>query len=277
MHLPANTANARHESRGEDFSSSRGTVLTASATINVKGVWSALGAATGFTYEGFTVYLHRPQPAADYMIDIGIDDGAGNNSILLPDLHFAAFKQADEQNLQMFVPVHVPAGALVVARVASSTASAICACLIVGHSANPGGFPGFSRVVALFTPALSRGINVDPGGTANTKGAWAELTASSSVDVAALFGVVGYNGDIARAATASMLLDIGLGAGGSEFVLVPDISFGWGTTWDGPNDVFFQPIAAQIAIATRVAARAQCDVTTDSDRDIDLAVYGLVR
>lgn len=277
MHLPANTFNARHESRGEQTGSSTGTTITASATANTKGSWTALGAATSFAYEGITVYLARNSAAVAYMIDIGIDDGAGNNFVLIPDLYFSALKQANEHNLAINIPVHVPAGALVEARVASSTAIAnTLHCLIVGHSANPGGFPGFSRAVALFTPASSRGVAVDPGGTANTKGSWAALTASCPADVAAIFGVVGFNGDIARAAEARMLLDIGLGAAASEFVVVPDILIGWDLTWDGPNDIFLQPFCARVPFGSRIAARAQCSINTAGDRTVDLALYGLV-
>lgn len=278
MHLPANTWSARHESRGEVTSGdSTGTTLTTSSSANTKGSWAALGAATGFAYEGITVYLCGNNAAANYMVDIGIDDGAGNNFVLVEDLYFAAAKQASEHNLALNIPVHVPAGALLEARAQNSVAAAnTVRCLVVGHSANPGGFPGYSRAVRLFTPASSRGINVDPGGSANTKGSWAQITASTPADVAALFGVVGFNGDVTRAAAAEMLLDVGIGAAAAESVLLPNVQFGWNLTWDGPNDVFFQPVAAPIPAGTRIAARAQCDVTTDGDRDIDLALYGLV-
>lgn len=276
MHLPANTFSARHESRGETTASSTGTTLTASATPNTKGSWAALGSATGFAYEGITVYLANNSAAANYMVDIGIDDGAGNNFVIVADLYFAAAKQASEHNSAIFIPVHVPAGALVEARVASSTASATVACLVVGHSANPGGFPGYSRAVALFTPASSRGVAVDPGGTANTKGSWAQLTASSPANVQALFGVVGFNGDTARITNGRMLLDIGIGAASSEFVAVPNLGFCWSSSWDGPNDVIIQAVPAAIPSGTRVAARAQCSDATAGDRTVDLALYGLV-
>jgi len=277
VHLPANTFNARHESRGEVTGASSGTTITANASANTKGSWTALGSATSFAYEGITIYLTQNNAAADYMIDIGIDDGSGNNFVIVPDLHFAAFKQANEHNLALNIPVHVPAGALIEARVAASTGSSTLRCHVVGHGANPGGFPGYSRAVALFTPGTSRGVAVDPGGTANTKGSWAELQASTAVDVAAVFGVVGFNNDAARAATASLLYDIGLGSAGNEFVLVPNLPVWWSTSYDGPNDVFFQPVACSIPLGSRVAARAQCTLNTAGDRTIDLSLYGLVR
>lgn len=276
MHLPANTFSARHESRGELTASSRGTLLTASGTANLKGSWTSLGSASSFAYEGITIYLSRPSAAANFMVDIGIDDGAGNNFVLVSNHYFAA--QKAEHNSAVFVPVHVPAGALIEARVACSTASATVDIVVVGHSANPGGFPGYSRAVALFTPSSSRGVTVDPGATADTEGSWAQLTASCPADIDAIFGVVGFNNDTARAAVfAGMLLDIGVGASSSEFDAVPNIAFGWEATWDGPNDVFFGPFACTIAAGTRIAARAQCMINTAGDRSVDLALYGLCK
>lgn len=247
----------------------------ANASANVKGSWSTLGGGTSFAYEGITIYAFSNTAAANFMIDIGIGS-AGNEFVLVPDLYYAAAKAAEEHNLAIFVPVHVPSGAQLSVRIAASTGGTDCDVVVVGHSANPGGFPGFSRAVALFSPSSSRGVAVDPGGSANTKGSWAQLQASTAVDVAAIFGVVGFNNDVARVSSASMLLDIGIGAGGSEFVAVPDLLFNWGGTWDGPNDIFFQPMPCAIPSGTRVAARAANSDNTASDRTIDLALYGLV-
>ena len=275
MHLPYNSSNAIHESRGENTASSRGTVPVANASANTKGTWTNLGAATSFAYEGITIYAFSNTAAADYMIDIGVSDGT-NRYVLVADLHFAAAKQAEEHNLAMFVPVHVADGAQLSVRVACSTGGSDCDVIVVGHSSNPGGFPGYSRAVALFTPASSRGIAVDPGGTSNTKGSWAELTSSCPSDIDAIFGVVGFNGDTGRGLTVSMLMDIGIGAASNEFTVVPNLSLCWGATWDGPNDVFFQPLAASIPTGTRIAARAQSSDNTAGDRSADLSLYGLV-
>lgn len=277
MHLPANTHNARHQSRGQDVTTSAGIIVTASGTANTKGSWVQVGSNTGFAYEGITLYLSRTSAAADYIVDIGIDDGSGNIFTLVENFHVSSLKLAAEFNTGIHIPVHVPSNAVLVARCSSSTASATIRLVIVGHSANPGGYPGFSRAIALFTPATSRGIAVDAGGTANTKGSWAELTSSSGKDVAAIFGVVGFNGVTARTTSpASMLLDIGIGAGSSEFVAVPDIALNWESAGDGPKDIFFGPLAASVPAGTRFAARAQCSDNTASQRTVDLALYGLV-
>lgn len=274
MHLPANTFSARHESRGEITGSSQA-FEAITGVADTKGSWGNLGAATSFAYEGFTLYINSNNAAASFMLDIGISDGS-NRFIIVPDLMFSAAKTLEEHNLQIFIPVHVPSGAQLSVRAAASTATNGCNICLVGHSANPGGFPGYSRAVAMFTPASSRGAAVDPGGTANTKGAWSQLVASTAVDVAAIFGVIGYNADVARAAVASSLVDIGIGAAASEFVILPDFSLAWGTSYDGPTDVVINPVPCAIPSGTRIAARSACSLNTAGDRTVDVALYGLV-
>lgn len=265
----------RHQSRGA-LSTSRGTLLTASTTANAKGSWVNLGAVTDFPYESVTVAVHA-FVAIDYLVDIGISDGS-NRFVLVPDLHVAAAKLANAQGFHLTIPVRVPAGAQLSARCsANNTSGSTIDVSVIGHAAGIGGSPGFSRCVALFTPASSRGIAVDPGASANTKGSWAEITASCPARIGGMFGLIGYNGDTARVAVAAMLLDIGVGVSSSEFVLYPNAHIWWSTIRDGPSNCPRVPLfACDIAAGTRIAARAQSNDTGAGDRTVDLALYGLV-
>lgn len=275
-YLPNPYAAALHETRGENTSNSAGTSVTAAGSAGTKGSWSNLGSTTSFAYEGFTLYQSRPSVAADCLTDIGIDAGGGAIAILVPDFHLPALKHVNETCLQMFFPIHVPAGSQLVARTQASTSNTIAYTKLTGHSKNPGGFPGYSRAIKIFTGGSSRGDAVDPGASANTKGAWTQLVASLSDDIKALCAVVGHNGDTSRAASAGIGIDIGIGAGGSEEVVIPNLYCNWSTTWDGPVDVGYQPVACNIAAGTRLAARGQCNLTTGGDRTVDLCVWGFV-
>lgn len=266
----------RHEVRGSAGASSRGTLITSSATVNLKGSWTDLGGTTSFQWNALTVFLNRNGAAANYVIDIGISDGS-SRFVLIENLRFAAQKTAGAHNLQLTIPVRVPSGAQLSARAAASSASAAVDVSVIGHAEGIGGTPGFSRAIALFSPTSSRGVAVDPGGTAHTKGSWAQITASTPADIGAMFGLIGQNADVTRTATASMLLDIGIGDAASEFVLYPDAFLSWGSTHDGPSNCpRIPPFACAVPSGTRIAARAQCSGITAGDRNIDLSLYGLV-
>lgn len=267
--------NSRTENQGKTAATSRGTTITAGGSADTKGTWVNLGAATSFAYETIMVCMTRPN-ASDIVIDIGISDGS-NRWVLAADLRFAALRVVSEPTCQIVVPVHVPSGAQLSARCASSVGGAACDVLVIGSSSGLGGAPGFSRCVALFTFSTARGVAIDPGAAANTKGAWAQITASCPNDIGAMFGLIGHNGDVARAAAAAMLLDIGIGAAASEFVLYPNASLKWSTVTDGPTNCPRIPVfACNVPATTRIAARAQCSITTAGDRTVDLALYGLV-
>lgn len=277
MYQPSHVSSV-HETVGALTASSRGTLVTGGAT-NTKGSYVSIGAATTVSWEAMTIFVARPTGSSgglNGMIDIALG-GAGSEAIIVPDLYFAAGKLQDEHTLQLTLPLHVPSGSQLRARMAESVGNGTIDLSVAGHHSGLGGAPGFSRAVALFTPASSRGVAIDPGATANTKGAWAELTSSCPEDVAAMFGLIGYNNDVARAAGAQALLDIGIGAAAAEQTVYPNYTFGWSTQRDGPsNCVRIPPFACGVPKTTRIAARAQAEINTAGDRTFDLALYGLV-
>jgi hypothetical protein len=280
MWQPSNVS-SRSESRGSDLTTSRGAAL-GNGNANVKAAWVNLGAATSFAYEAITVcYTSRTGLAAaeNQLVDIGVSDGT-NRWILCADLYSASQKLIHAHGFILYIPVHVPADAQLSARMSGSvggTINPVGEVTVIGYASGLGGAPGFSRCVALFTPASSRGVAVDPGATANTKGAWAQMTASCPEDIGAMFGMIGYNNDVSRAAAARALIDIGIGAASSEFVLRPNALVCWSTVKDGPANCPGIPLfACNVPKTTRIAARAACSLNTAGDRTVDLALYGLV-
>lgn len=257
-----------------------------SASANTKGSWvnlmaggsPAVPSATSFAYEAITIDFGQNSTASPYLFDLGIDDGAGNIFVIAENLKFSCDKVANEMGFSLHLPLHVPAGSVLYGRCQCQTASAsFFEPDMWGHDTGLGGVPGFSRCVALFTPSGSRGVTIDPGTTANTKGAWIELISAAPNDIAAMFAMTGYGGDAGRTADATMLVDIGIGSAGNEYVVYPNMLICWGATRDGPaNCPMVPPFAANIPAGTRVAARAQCSINTSGDRLIDLSVYGLV-
>lgn len=98
--------------------------------------------------------------------------------------------------------------------------------------------------------ALSRGTSVTASGTANTKGAYAQLTASTTHDADVL--VVMFD-DIA--AGVDYLVDIAIGAAAAEQVIAPNLYVGGGTGSLNYGSPYFLPI--NVPAGQRVSARCQ--------------------
>lgn len=274
MHLPANVSSARRETLlgGGAY----GLSLTASGSINTKGAWANLGTA-GFNYEGVTInLLNNGTAIANYLVDIGIDAGGDTVNVVIENLELAC-RDLQEHTFSMFIPVHIPAGAVIDARCQSNVASAVVTCTLVGHSANPGGFPGYRKASALFTPTSSRGTTITAGGTINTKGSWSVLRASLDDAVDMLFGVSGFAGDTARTNAGTFLMDISIGADTVEEIVIADQLFQFGVLWDGPLDIRWGPYPVALPAGVRIAARCQSTNNTSGDNAFDLALYGLSR
>lgn len=261
------------ETLGAVTATSTGTLITAGA-INAKGTWTALGTPT-FPYEFFTVSVGASSAAADYVFDIGINDGSGNVFVVAADLRISGLKGAADLFLSYPIPVRLPTSQIM-CRCASSTASATLRVLLTGTSAGLLGGGSYSRLVALYTPATSRGVTIDTGATANTKSAWVQMTASTPHAIDAVMLGIGPNADVSRTAATTGLLDIGIGTAGAEYVMIPDQLWGFTTTSDTPFPNVLGPYPLGIPDATRLAARAQSNNTTAGDRTLDLAIWGLV-
>lgn len=257
-------------------SSTDGATSTASASTNTKGSW-----ATDTSWKPtFNWHLMRVTiwngNTGDYVVDIGADDGSGNVFVLCPDLRCPGRLAPRSGVITYLIPLHVPAGRQLALATACSTGSRAARVSIAGCSVGIGGAPGFARMVALYTPSTSRGVSIDPGGTAHTKGAWTELTSSSSARVTALMLAVGGAADTSHAAEQQAFVDIGIGASSSERVLLPDLGFAADQTQSQWHPHVYGPHPVDVPAGTRFAARSQCSVNTAGDRVLDLALWGLV-
>jgi hypothetical protein len=96
-------------------------------------------------------------------------------------------------------------------------------------------------------------VTVTASATPHTKGAWSEIIASTSSDVTLLSFVI-TNVNTTSTDTAT-LIDIGVGAAGSETVVVPDIAVGAQLTG-------LYTIPVKITSGTRIAMRSQSVVAS---------------
>ncbi len=104
---------------------------------------------------------------------------------------------------------------------------------------------------------------------ANTKGAWVQLVAATPADTS--FVLIEGNLDVRGAAIVTQAaFDIGIGAGGSEVVLAPNLYLS--NPFTQSTDCCIA-IPLQIPAGTRIAARAQGDSTTVFTITTKLSLY----
>lgn len=247
-----------------------GTALTTGASFS-KGSWVELLAATAFSTVGLSVYgVAAGVNNVDCLFDIGIG-AADSEQVIIPNL---GFHQSNGTTTPCwFFPLSIPAGSRLAARAQAGSASTqvFVQCQLGGGSFTA--FPPLSLVTAYgVNLADSGGTSVDPGGSANTKGAYSQLTASTTYPIRALTWYFPNQGNGARTA-ADWLVDFAIGAAGSEQVIVPNVSIRTfaNVLVPGIQTLPVGPIPA----GTRLAVRAQCNTADPTDRLIDCILYGV--
>ena|ERR1035437_3446893 len=246
-----------YENAGANTGTSGAVALTGGGA-NVKGAWSQLIAATARDATGIFVSLGRTANFGDNaLVDIGIG-AAASEQVLVPNLFRYNAADSAEDAYTGVIPIAVPTGSRLSARCQSPTTASVTACamLVEEGFASPA---GQSRVTAYGAlTATSLGTSV-PCTTVNTKGAWTQLTASTGNQCSGLLLSVSTIWPGTNSFQA-VLLDLGIGAGGSEQTILGNLPIGGGYFSSSGATVtrtryYYFPLV--IPAATRIAARAQ--------------------
>lgn len=257
---------------------SAGTALSVPGANNTKGSYAQLTAATMRPADGMIVQLSMSSasPQRDQLVDIAVG-AAGAEQIILPDLMICGGAANQFGWATYYFPIPVPVGSRIAGRYQSTSASgttvAAIVRLIAPQFSSP---PPFSRVTAYGANAAdSGGVSVDPGGSANTKGGWTEIVASTSRPLRALSLAIGNQANSART-DANYLIDLAIGPAGSEQIVVADQYANASAAYDlpVPRVTPLLPVST-IPSGTRLAARILSTTNDATDRLLDLIVYGV--
>jgi len=120
------------------------------------------------------------------------------------------------------------------------------------------GFQGSSQLVDAANISLSGATPT--GVAANTKSAWVELSASTTVETMG-FSIAANHSDASAGTQVSLLLDIGIGAAGSETVIVEGIAVDGSHTSEYLISAY---IPLHISAGSRVAIRGQASATSEN-------------
>jgi hypothetical protein len=262
-----------YETQGADTTLSRGTVVTAAASANTKGSWVAIGSATSRDYQCIWVSMTAQNAQTDYLVDIGITDGA-NTFVIMPNLRLAALAGNLTGAVHVTLPLHIAGGAQLAARCQATTASRFCLITIVGSSMGYNGAPGYAYGSQLYTDGTSRGEDFDPT-VANTMTAWNNL-ATTATAISAILLAVGPAAQVTRAAGRNYMLDVSQGAAASEMVILDNIPLAQSLIDQRPLPCYLGPFIISIGRTQRVNARVQTTDVTAGERKIDVACWGFV-
>jgi hypothetical protein len=252
-----------------DIANSNLISITKAGAIHTKGAWTELTASLVQEANGLIVNF-RTYKRGSFDLAIG---GAGSEIIVAANMLTGLGGLAAGTGYPWYsIPITIPAGTRLSGRVqlADLAASALMAVYAL-----TGGFnldPVLSNCATYgFVAASTKGTDIDPGATIHTKGAWVEFAASLTHPVKAVI-VAFDHADATSNAYTTWLVDVGLGAAGSEQVLIPNIAI----AYDTPRIIqaLCTPvIRASIPAGSRVSLRAQCLINTVTTRVFDAVLY----
>lgn len=264
---------------GTDLPFSQGFPVPGASSTYVKGSWQQVTASTTTDIAWLQIYIEtQTSNGLNWALDIGMG-ASGSETVIVANL---SCSQSSASGTRYLLPLTIPAGTRIALRASSSVANDQLIVALHGFSdAFTSAGTGSAIDTYGFISTSNVGLQVDPGATAGAKGAWVQLTASLTADIAGFVLAFDtqstYNGTVG---ILNFLVDIGCGASGSEVIILPNyylagltqaVSPIWGTLY-GPSSGYL-PI--QVGAGTRIAVRAQCSTATSPDRLIGVIFYAV--
>jgi hypothetical protein len=267
---------------GHNSGSDYGTLVTTPlAGADQKGLWSPLG-GTAEAVGCFWVYIGDLDSSGgslgilEGLVDIGFDPAGGTNySVLVPDIYCTTPGAGQDRGTPFwtFWPMPLPQGGTLAARWQANIAEKTARVYV--HTASFGWPSPFNLqhcVAYGMTSIGSTGTTIDPGGTADTQGAWVQIAGSTTRPIRWLNAV--HHLANATAQNCGWKISIGVGGSGSEIQIIQNIiSLGNVNTDQMRPTGRGYPIC--IPSASRLAVRASCSIVDASDRLFNIALYGV--
>lgn len=258
-----------HEASGAEAFSNTHKIIS-SATANTKGAYVELIAATLEITTTLEVAV-RTNSTSSSLLDISVG-ASSSEQVIIANILTAA--RASQQDFRFFLPLFIPKGERISARVQSTGTSQEIHC---GISVSGGPFMPSAPLGRMTTYGAttsdSGGISVDPGSTGSTKGAYSQIVSSTTNNIKLLWVMFGNLNNQAMG-NDRFLFDIAVGSATSETIIIPDIATSVTANSDGPLNPVAGPYPVRVPAGSRLAARSQSDATDATDRLLDVIIYG---
>jgi len=256
------------ESFGFDLATSSGTVLT-SASGGLTA-WTELLSSSSADADMIDIFIMKgaSNNFGIFRLDVGIG-APGSEVVILDRVLLSGKPGAAASSYQLALPFSVPKGSRLSFRFDASASGRE---LILAGALYTGQFKSQQHLCESIAYGFNGidGVDVDPGGVANTKGAWFEIDAAISNSINGFYACFGDSSNSAQT-TANFLVDIAVGAPGSEVLIAENVPTRATTQELMRGPVFVDSLIAE---GDRVSARAQCTITDASDRLLSISITG---
>lgn len=247
--------------------------LTASSSAHTKGSWVTI--IDPIPYNVQALILVSDQCTAPLCLtDFGLG-AAGSEQVIIPNVPVQIGNLAIEHMCPCLIPLSLPSGQRLAGRAQASVGLEVVTWNVILIGGGYSNIMGLGRVVNYgAVTGTSRGTSIDPGGTANTKGAYTQIVASSSRPIKWLCVCLCGQANLSPA-SALWQIDIAVGAAASEVIVAHDLLMAADA---GGADTFkpaFYSFPCYIPSGTRISARAKCTSTDATDRLFDIVLLGV--
>jgi hypothetical protein len=226
-----------------------------SGAANTKGSWTQLLAATA--EDSAAMLLAFTYPGVMFGIDLGVG-AAASETVLVPNIYVGCPGNALPHAI--LIPVFVKKGTRITARLQDSaggnsmTLAVIMLKTPVSAQMLPlNTWPSIGPTIgesAGYLTSSSVGTTLTASASANTKGSYAQLIASTAKRSVCMLVFMGNT-----VIDQKFFIDIATGAAASEVVLVSDLFI-----WYSSDQITPVTIPIMIPPGTRIAARCQCNL-----------------
>lgn len=256
---------------GADAASSTAVSASAGASYT-KGAWAELVSALPTQCAGVLLTVAIATTNAAYAFDVGIGS-AGSEIVVASDLLLAIPNRPEFVGTYRFVlPIMIDQGQRVAIRASSSSGSALSfVAQIIAVAPSPL-WPVLRRKMSTYNVNAATNLAAsycDAGGTVNTKGAWVEICAVTPHPITSALLVA--NSGPSNGFAVNFLLDLGVGAAGTEHVVVPNIHHRTETASGRTSFPALFPVT--IPAGVRVSARVQCTSSNSAHRNLGVILY----
>lgn len=244
-------------------------------TANTLGAWVEIEDATPEEFHGFWMsVMNFDTSARSFLVDIGIG-AASSEQVILPQVFFShGSGTAAGGSIFFFVPLLIPKGSRVAARNQCTIVSGTTRVAIHGQRPHPYWPTPCGRATTYgANTSTSAGVELDAGGTANQKGAWVEVVASTSNRINLL--LVDLQVDAHTGDSYGFQLDVAVDAGSSTWVtILENIPSKQVQTGEINTPGVHGPFPVCIPAGSRIGARISCSGTVVTSRKLDIVLHG---